>query len=147
MTLIPRPKLTEIRDCIRKLRKQREKLWDEWAWQDSGQGWFPSSVDEEEPDGQRRKPSEEAVSAGARPKTKASHPQTSGGGTQPYLPNLPPNFNDSVFPDAVNTPYRMFNMPQGDSGLNPRPYDIMPLISLERARLPVFSSDMRNNYH
>lgn len=118
----------------------------EWAWQDSGLGWFPSGTDEEEPDGQRRKPSEEAASAGARPKTKPSHPQTPGGGAQPSLPSLPPNFNDGVFPDAVNTLYRMFNMPQGDSGMNPRPYDITPLISFERARLPVFSGEMWDYY-
>ncbi|CAK6972110.1 hypothetical protein DPX16_9932 [Scomber scombrus] len=39
MNLIPRSMLTESKDCVRKLKKRREKLWDEWAWQGNSQGF------------------------------------------------------------------------------------------------------------
>lgn len=39
INLIPTPKLTELKDCVRKLNKRHEKLWDEWAWQGSTEDW------------------------------------------------------------------------------------------------------------
>ncbi|ROL48122.1 hypothetical protein DPX16_9932 [Anabarilius grahami] len=35
--LIPQSNATELKDQIRKLKKRREKLWDEWAWQSDSQ--------------------------------------------------------------------------------------------------------------
>lgn len=35
--LIPQSNATELKDQIRKLKKRREKMWDEWAWQSDSQ--------------------------------------------------------------------------------------------------------------
>ena len=50
ISLIPRSKVTESKECIRKLKKRCEKLWDEWAWQGDTQGWYLSGVEKEEQD-------------------------------------------------------------------------------------------------
>lgn len=55
--LIPRSKATESKDQIRKLKKRREKLWDEWAWiggsqsDDEGKLGKVKFVEQEEPVG------------------------------------------------------------------------------------------------
>lgn len=150
----PRPKFTKSKDCVRK-KKQREKLWNEWAWQGSTQGWALSGVEEEEPDeavgqskgGQRSKPEEEAASLSAQPNPDLFHPgntQPPVGGIQPGLPSEAPILSYGVFPDSVSMPRGTFNTLQGGSGMNSGTYDVKPLTSLERARLPIFSGHMRD---
>jgi len=150
ISLIPRPKATESKECVRKLKKCREKLWDEWMWQGNTQGWVLSGVEEEEPDeaveqnqdGQRSKPSEDAAPLGAQPNPDLFDP---GNTLQPSLPSVPPNLS-GVPPDAASTPNGTFRALQGGSSLNTGTYNVKPLISLERARLPIFSGDMRDYY-
>lgn len=154
--MIPRPNVTESKECIRKLKKRREKLWDEWVWQDHNQDWVLSGAEEEpvkaiEPnqDGHRSRPKEEAAPLGAQPKPDlfdSGNTQLLVGGIQPHLPKQPPHLSYSVFPDAASTPQRTFNAQQSGSIMNSGTYDVKPLISLERAWLPVFSGDMQDYY-
>lgn len=157
VSLIPRPKATESKECIRKLKKRREKLWDEWAWQGNSQGWVLSGVEEDEPDeaveqnqdGRRSKPGDEAASLGAQPNPDLFDPGNAhlpAEGIQPSLPSVPPNLSYGVFPDVMSSPNETFRALQGGSGMNSGAYNVKPLISLERARLPVFSGDMRDYY-
>lgn len=101
INLIPTPRVTESRDRMRKLKKRREKLWDEWVWQGSTQGWDLSGVEEEEPDeeveqnqdGVQSKTGGEAASDGAQPDPDPFDPvntQPPLGGVQPSLPSFIP---------------------------------------------------------
>lgn len=157
MNLIPRSKVTESRDRTRKLKKQREKLWDEWAWRGSPQGWNGSGDEEEEPDvaveqnqdGKQSKLGEQAAAGSAQPDPDQFYPvdsQPPVGGVQPSLPSAPPNLSYGVLPNAASTPRGTLNAQQGGSGIYSGTYNVRPLISLERARLPMFSGNMRDYY-
>lgn len=157
MNLIPRPKVTESKELIRKLKKRREKLWDEWTWQGETQGRFLPGIEKEElgesieqnQDRQQSKAGQKAMSLGTQPNSdlfNSGNTQLPVEGTQPNLPCGPPNTRYGVFPDNTSMQDGTFRTLQSGSGMISGTHSVKPLISLERARLPIFSGDMRNYY-
>lgn len=147
MSLIPSPRLAESKDCIRKLKKRREKLWDEWSWQSGGEEEESDDKVELNQAGERSK-LEEAAPLGAQFSAEPLHPADiqPASNLQPNQPTGIPNLSYGTLPDAASTPNGTLNATQGGSGMNSGTYNVKPLISLERARLPTFSGDMRDYY-
>ncbi|CAL9690628.1 unnamed protein product [Knipowitschia caucasica] len=134
--LIPHAELVESRGSCRKLRKRQMKLWDKWAWRRN------SWSDEEEAKvnvdmaAQTMEPSASTSSVPA-PDHKLSRPQDS------HTPISGAQRNPTSAPTSVSEGALHA---QGAHSIYPGPLSFKPQITLERARLPTFSGNMRDYY-